>query len=203
MNFPELPFSAACERNKEPILRVLTEHLADAESVLEIGSGTGQHAEYFAKHLPHLVWYPSDREEYLSGLVRRFELANLANVQPPYRLDVNQSPWFKNDIGFDAIYTANTFHIMREDEVVRVFQNLDGLLSPCGQLFVYGPFKYDGVFTSASNQQFNQQLRARGYGSGIREFHWICQLATSARLSLAADIAMPVNNQCLVFERSK
>ena len=193
------PFSDACERNREPILAVLCEAFAQAREVLEIGSGTGQHAVYFAQHLPHLVWYTSDVVEYHAGIQAWITESGLTNVRPPLQLDVRQAPWPVGTI--DAIFTANTLHIMDWASVEALFRGVASVLRTGGMLVVYGPFNYGGQFTSKSNVQFDAVLRARGVGSALRDFEAVDALACGIGLSLLRDVAMPANNRTLVWRR--
>lgn len=191
--------SEAAERNKEPILRILRTAFAGCRQVLEIGSGTGQHATYFAAGLPHLSWQPSDVGDYLPDLARRIEQAKLPNLQPVIELDVRRRPWAAGSC--DAIFTANTLHIMSWDAVCDFFAGLEPVLQHGGVLCIYGPFRYRGDYTTASNAAFDAYLRARDALSGIRDFEAIEALATAAGLALAADHAMPANNQLLVWQK--
>ncbi|SDD14283.1 DUF938 domain-containing protein [Aquimonas voraii] len=195
-----LPFSPACERNREPILAVLREHLAIPARVLEIGSGTGQHAEFFAAHLPHLHWQSSDRADYLPGLAARIAQAGLPNLPAPFELDVaRRERWPAQR--FDAAYSANTLHIMGWPEVEQFFGLVGAVLEPGSTLVVYGPFNYGGRFTSESNAAFDAQLRADDPKRGIRDFEAVDALARAQGFALAADIAMPANNRSLVWTR--
>lgn len=192
--------SAASERNKEPILRVLVEALRDCRSVLEVGSGTGQHAVHFAQHLPHLTWQPSDLPEALTDLAERIELEGPANLRPPIALDVRVHPWPSEPV--EAIFTANTFHIMDWSGVEHFYRGVAQVLKVGGVLCVYGPFRYRGAFTSASNADFDRYLKARDPASGIRDFEAVNELAQAVGLALIADHAMPANNQALVWART-
>jgi cyclopropane fatty-acyl-phospholipid synthase-like methyltransferase len=193
------PFSTACERNQDPILDVLREHLADRKSVLEIGSGTGQHAVYFATHLPQLTWQTSDRVENHPGINAWLEDSAPTNVMPPLPLDVATGPWPTER--YDAIFSANTLHIMRWEEVVEMFARLPAVLRDDAKLVVYGPFNYAGEFTSASNAAFDRSLKAAEAYRGIRDFEVVNALAATAGLHLVEDRAMPANNRCLVWQR--
>jgi cyclopropane fatty-acyl-phospholipid synthase-like methyltransferase len=193
------PYAEACERNRGPILAVLREAFARARQVLEIGSGTGQHAVYFAQHLPHLTWQTSDMPEHHAGIGAWIADSGLANVRQPLALDVRQSPWPVATV--DAVFTANTLHIMDYGCVEAFFQGVARVLAADGVLAVYGPFNYGGQFTSASNAQFDAQLRARGVGSALRDFEAVDALARGAGLTLVRDVAMPANNRTLVWRR--
>lgn len=195
----EKPHAPSCERNREPILAVLREHFADRRAVLEIGSGTGQHAVFFAAALPWLTWQASDRQANLAGIRAWLDEAALPNTPPPLELDVNAA-WPAQR--FDAVFSANTLHILSWAEVERLFERLPGVLAAEAKLAVYGPFNYGGRFTSASNAAFDAWLKERGAHQGIRDFEAVDALARQAGLALVEDRAMPSNNRCLVWRRS-
>jgi cyclopropane fatty-acyl-phospholipid synthase-like methyltransferase len=195
----EKPCSPASERNREPILAVLRDHLDACRSVLEIGSGTGQHAVHFARHLPQLTWQTSDRPEMLSGIRLWLAEAALPNTPPPLALDVNEA-W--PAAAFDAVFTANTLHIMSGDEVARLFAHLPAVMTPRAHLVVYGPFKYGGRHTSHSNAMFDAALAAAAAHRAVRDFEAVDALARAAGLVLIEDRAMPANNRCLVWQLS-
>ncbi|NMG04547.1 DUF938 domain-containing protein [Azoarcus taiwanensis] len=197
MNLDPKPYSAACDRNKDPILEVLKQHLAAARSVLEIGSGTGQHAVHFAKQLPHLLWQCSDRAENLPGISAWLNEACLPNTPPPMQLDVTGT-WPVTR--FDAVYSANTLHIMSWQEVETFFGALPGVVQHDATLTIYGPFRYAGRHTSASNAAFDASLRQDVPHRGIRDFEAVDELAKAAGFALLADHAMPANNRCLVWK---
>jgi trans-aconitate methyltransferase len=182
------PFSEASERNRAPILEVLRRVFSESRRVLEIGSGTGQHAAYFAAELPHLVWQASDVAEHLAGI--REWIADPA----PIELDVDK-PW--PAVEADAVYSANTCHIMSWLQVERMFAGI-GKLAPA-VLALYGPFNYNGRHTSESNARFDAMLRARDPASGLRDFEAVDALAQSRGLILQEDNAMPANNRLLVW----
>ena len=192
--------SEACERNKEPIRNILAQAFAHSQKVLEIGSGTGQHAVHFAAHFPHLVWQPSDTGEYLEGLRERIRLEASPNLLPPLELDVRRLPWHVEPV--DALFTANTLHIMSWPVVRDFFRGLGEILTAPAVLCIYGPFRYDGQYTSPSNAEFDRFLRARDPESGIRNFENVNTLAGEQGLSLSADHAMPANNQLLIWQKS-
>ncbi|MBB1311571.1 DUF938 domain-containing protein [Pseudoalteromonas sp. SR41-8] len=192
------PFSQACENNKNPILSVITAYLAQVESVLEVGSGTGQHSVHFAANLPHLQWHTSDRLVNHNGIKQWLDEAKLDNLHAPVELDLNR-PWPINTV--DAIYTANTLHIVSKPLVEQFFTGVNKHLASKGLVCIYGPFKYNGNFTSESNQRFDEFLYQQDCQSGIRDFEWVQQLAEQAGLMLVDDIAMPANNQLLIFKR--
>ncbi|WP_189398109.1 DUF938 domain-containing protein [Arenicella chitinivorans] len=196
-----IPFSPACERNKDPILSVITDLLSSVESVLEIGSGTAQHAVYFAASNPSLRWQTSDLAENLEGIRAQLANAELTNTPAPLELDVTRPEWFASAVRYPLVYTANTLHIMPWTSVQALFAQLPKVLERDGYFVCYGPFKYAECFTSDSNRAFDARLRSRGVGSGIRDFEAVATLAQSAGMVLVADHTMPANNQCLIFRR--
>jgi hypothetical protein len=191
--------SEACERNKGPILRILEEAFAHSRVVLEIGSGTGQHAVHFATHLPHLFWQPSDTGEYLVGLREHLALAGPANLRAAIELDVRRQPWPLGPV--DALFTANTLHIMGWSAVRDLFRGAGTVVTAGGTLCIYGPFRYGGRYTSPSNAQFDRFLQARDPESGIRDFASVAALAAEAGLEFVADHGMPANNQLLIWRK--
>lgn len=194
----EKPFAPACERNRDPILEVLQTHLVGRRHVLEIGSGTGQHAVHFAAALSTLTWQTSDRPSYLPGIRAWLDEARLANTPPPLALDVTLT-W--PQARFDAVFTANTLHIMSWNEVVAMFSHLPEVLDEDAVLIVYGPFRYRGRHTSESNAAFDASLRANASERGIRDFEEVDALAHVQGFELVEDRAMPANNRCLVWQR--
>jgi hypothetical protein len=157
--------------------------------VLEIGSGTGQHAACFAAELPHLVWQASDVAAHLPG-IREWGVE-------PIELDVD-APWPRLDA--DAAFSANTCHIMSWPQVERMFAGV-GAIATLNTFCLYGPFNYGGRPTSASNARFDAMLRARDPLSGVRDFEAVSALARKAGFALQADHPMPANNRLLVFRR--
>ncbi|MGZ8952111.1 MAG: DUF938 domain-containing protein [Methylobacter sp.] len=194
------PFSQACENNKDPILQVIRTVFCQPTTVWEIGSGTGQHACYFAEHLTHLEWQPTDRGENIPGISLWREEAKLANLRPPLALDVTDALWPCSSI--DALFTANTLHIMSWDEVRILFDRLAEYLNAKALICIYGPFNYNNAYTSDSNAYFDQWLKSQNTLSGIRNFEDIMSLSTSCGFSLLSDIAMPANNRLLVLQNS-
>ncbi len=192
-----LPFSEACERNKDPILEVLRVCFADRSQVLEIGSGTGQHAVYLAAQLPHLTWHPTEQLEYLPPLAARIQAQGSRNLRQPTVLDVRQAVWPLRSV--DAVFTANTLHIMSWQAVVDLFRGIAAILTPSGSLCIYGPFHYGGRHTSPSNVEFDRMLRDRDPHSGIRDREAVAELAAAAGLYLDADHDLPAFNRLLVF----
>jgi cyclopropane fatty-acyl-phospholipid synthase-like methyltransferase len=193
------PFSQACENNKDPILGVIKDLFADCKSVLEIGSGTGQHAVYFAEQLQHLTWFTSDRVENLAGIGMWLESAGLENLREPVALDVCQLVW--PAIKVDAVYTANTVHIMHWHEVEALFEGVATLLPDGGVFVLYGPVNYQNQYTSDSNARFDVMLKTRDPESGIRNFEDLNRLADNAGLILKNDFDMPANNRIISWTK--
>lgn len=191
------PYSEACEQNKDPILKVLQEVFADRRRVLEIGSGTGQHAVYFGPQFSHLIWQPSDLPGHLAGIRMWLDECRPPNVHPPLELDMDAGPW--PDQMFDAVFSANTAHIMSESQVARMFAGVGAVLPANGVFALYGPFNYRGRYTSDSNARFDQWLKARDPLSGIRDFEALETLAQTHGMVLLKDYEMPVNNRTLVW----
>lgn len=196
---PVKPYSAACERNREPILDVLRVHFADRHKVLEIGSGSGQHAVHFAAALPQLTWQTSDRAPNLPGIRAWLDAAALPNTPAPLVLDVNTGPWPRTP--FDAVFSANTLHIMAWPEVEQLFAQLPMLTDVGAKLVIYGPFNIHGHYTSDSNAAFDRALRARDPRMGLRDVAAVDALANRAGFGLRADLALPANNFCRVWQR--
>ncbi len=194
-----LPHSDACERNKGPILEVLRKEFAACTHVLEIGSGTGQHAVHFATALPGLVWQPSEVAGEMPGLRRRIFNEGPSNLRAPVVIDVAETPWDVRKV--DGVFTANTLHIMHWPRVEAFFAGLPAVAKPGTVLAVYGPFRSGGKHTSGSNESFDAMLRARDPGSGIRDFEAVDGLARAAGFAFLADHAMPANNRTLVWKR--
>ncbi|MCS6946818.1 MAG: class I SAM-dependent methyltransferase [Steroidobacteraceae bacterium] len=199
MTVRALPFSAASERNKGPILAVLQREFAAARTVLEIGSGTGQHAVHFARGMPWLQWQPTDVAMQLPDLQARLTAEAPANVRAARALDVDVDDWPEGP--FDAVFSANTLHILSWPQVERFWSGIERALGRPGVVAVYGPFKYGGAFTTPSNAAFDASLRARDPASGVRDFERVDALARAAGLELTADHALPANNQLLVWRR--
>jgi SAM-dependent methyltransferase len=196
---PMLPFSAACERNKDPILEILRNRLAGRSQVLEIGSGTGQHAAHFARALEHLIWHPTEQLAYLADLAERVKLEGSHNLRAPTLLDVRQAVWPVRSV--DAVFTANTLHIMSWAEVTALFRGVGNVLAPGGVLCIYGPFRYAGRYTSDSNQEFDRMLQERDAQSGLRDLQAITPLAGQYGLRLEADHDLPANNRLLIYTK--
>lgn len=192
------PFSQACENNKAPILAILKSAFAPCKQVLEIGSGTGQHAVFFAQALAKLKWQPSDRRDNHKAINQWLSDYKGSNMLPLLELEIGQSPWPKN---FDAVFSANTLHIMPWPIAQRMLQELASHLPVNGVFAVYGPFNYGGHFTSDSNAQFDIWLKERGAHQGIRDFEAVARLLEAGGLTLVRDHAMPSNNRLLVWKK--
>jgi cyclopropane fatty-acyl-phospholipid synthase-like methyltransferase len=196
-----LTSSEACERNKGPILGVLRQELAGCQRVLEIGSGTGQHAVHFATHLPQLAWQPTEMAENLASLSARVRAEGPPNLAAPLVLDVRDRPWQVPPA--DAVFSANTLHIMSFSSVQEFFRGVGQVLRGTGVLCVYGPFRFAGRYTSESNADFDRFLRERDALSGIRDFEALDALARAAGLAFAADHDLPANNRTLVWRGAR
>ena len=222
MNAP--PFSAACERNREPILAVLRDRFGGCRRVLEIGSGTGQHAVHFAAALPQLTWQTTDRADNLPGIRAWLAAAALPNTPPPREFDVARDrapldPALRDraaaaDVApresmpfdaapYDAVFSANTLHIMSWHEVEQLFARLPGLTAAHALLAVYGPFNYAGAFTSDSNAAFDASLKRQAPHMGIRDAEAVDALARKAGFVLIDDVAMPANNHTRIWQRQE
>jgi cyclopropane fatty-acyl-phospholipid synthase-like methyltransferase len=193
------PFAESSEQNKHVILAVLQQEFAHAQSVLEIGSGTGQHAVFFAAQLPHLHWYASDVAENLPGIVQWLSEFIGDNLSGPLLLDVTQGEWPLAQV--DAIFSANTAHIMHWPAVQAMFRGAANVLQTGGRFCLYGPFNYHGAFTSDSNTRFDEWLKARDPQSGVRDIEDLSALAEEVGLQLVRDHAMPANNRTLVWQK--
>ena len=194
------PFAESCEQNKSPILEILKHYLMDSETVLEVGSGTGQHAVFFAQQFPHLTWYTSDQQAYLAGIQSWLDEAVTDNIQGPLLLDVNQTQWPLEEV--TAVYSANTVHIMDWQSVENMFAGIGRVLKTQGIFCLYGPFNYGGEFSCESNARFDLWLKQRDPGSGVRDFEALQQLAEKAGMSLVDDHEMPANNRTLVWKKN-
>ncbi len=194
------PYSESCEQNRAPIFAVLEPRVRDCEHLLEIGSGTGQHAVYFAADLPHLTWQTSDCRVNHAGIRAWLDEAGLPNVERPMALDVLEDEWPTGP--FDAVFSANTAHIMPTDAVVAMFRGVGALLRDAGSFLLYGPFNVDGRFTSESNARFDAWLKQRDPRMGIRDMAWLNELAMDSGLRFREDLEMPANNRTLVWTKT-
>lgn len=192
-------FSQACENNKNPIFNILSAQLKQVSNVLEIGSGTAQHAIFFTTLLPNLTWQTTDQGEYFSKLQELIEQQQSSQLPEPLQLDVNQAIWPVQNCEF--IFTANTLHIMPWSCVEKLFLGIKSTLAEEGHFYLYGPFNYNGQYTSKSNQEFDLRLKETNQLSGIRDIEKILQLAKNAQLELLVDHEMPANNRLLHFRK--
>lgn len=205
MDVDALPFSPACLRNQEPILTLLRRWLAPGGRVLEVGSGSGQHAIHMARHLPGVRWQPSERLEALGGLAARISLEGMnglapgAQVAAPLVLDVTQPRWPAGP--FEAVFTANTLHIMPATALPHLLAGGARVLAADGLLLIYGPFRYGERHTAASNEAFDAHLRQLDPAMGVRDAEAIQREAADQGLHLQADEPMPANNRLLVFQK--
>ena len=194
------PFSESCVQNQAVILKQLQQLCPYPANVLEVGSGTGQHAVYFARHLPHLNWYTSDQLEYHSGIKLWVNESGLYNVHLPVELNVKQQNW--PDLSIDIVFSANTAHIMSQAEVESFFHGVGLQLNEGGLFILYGPFNYNGQYTSESNAQFDIWLKQRNSLSCIKDFEFVNKLAAQAGMTLLQDISMPANNKILCWKKT-
>ena len=196
---PELPFSDYAARNAAPILEVLQSELANSRQVLEIGSGTGQHAAIFAEQLRHVKWQPSDVAENVSGIEAWVEHAQLPNLQSVLTLDVLTAAL--PTASCDAVYSANTAHIMHVQAVERMISIVGKTVAASGRFILYGPFRRAGQFNTESNRQFDENLRARDAGMGIRDLEMLDDLCAQQKMQRIRLYAMPANNHIAVWEK--
>jgi len=193
------PFSEACENNKVPILAVISGYFSPGDIILEIGSLTTQHVQYFARQMPRVTWQPSDIKANLDTVRAGLAGVDLDNILPPLPLDVTDDSWPL--VMADGVFSANTLHIMPESHIGRFFRGVGTVLAPQGHLCVYGPFNYNGEYTSESNARFDQWLKAQGRHGGIRDFEVVNAHATQEGLVLVSDHEMPANNRMLVWQK--
>lgn len=194
-----LAFSSASERNRQPILDCLIELLPGKGTVLEIGSGTGQHAVFFTRHLTGIHWQPTDRAENLEGLEAQFAARGNPRIHRPLKLDVLKDPWPESS--YDAAFSANTAHIMPWEAVQAMFTGVTRHLLAGARFCLYGPFNINDAYTSAGNEQFDERLRLQDPQMGIRDISAVESLSNSCQMYLEQKIAMPANNFLLVFAR--
>ena len=191
--------SPASDRNKQPIADILEIYLKRSTRLLEIGSGSGQHAIYLGGEFPSVQWVTSEVKANLKDLTSELKAAKIKNVHGPERLVVGKDDFPKGK--FDYAYTANTLHIMSWKECKGFFKLLGKRLREGSMVFIYGPFNYDGKFTSESNEKFNQWLKDKNESSGIRNFEDVKSNMEKAGFQIVNDHEMPANNRLLVFER--
>lgn len=194
----DLPHSPASDRNRKPICQVLRRWLPDQARVLEIGSGSGQHAVYFCDRIPGLHWQATELAEHMAGLRLRLAVEG-SQLPAPMELDVRQADWPEGP--YDAIFTANTLHIMPWDHTPVLIRQSAKRLVPGGLLVIYGPFQYQGRHTADSNRQFDHSLTNRDPAMGVRDAVAVSRLAEMHGLIAEADIAMPANNRILIFRQ--
>lgn len=194
------PFAESCEQNKLPILKVLEQYLSDKNHLLEIGSGTGQHAVFFSQQFPHITWQTSDQKQYHDGIHLWIDESNLDNVKYPLEIEVCK-PWPELE-KMDVIYSANTTHIMSWEDVKCFFEGVGNTLKLGGHFILYGPFNFNNQFSSDSNAQFDKRLKERDPLSGIRNFEDLCILGEQNGLHFEDNIEMPVNNRILVWVKN-
>lgn len=193
------PCAPAAERNSGPILDVLRDIFAEPASVLEIGSGTGQHAVHFGRELPHLTWQTSDLEENHTGIRAWLEEADLPNVRPPIVVDVLTAKLPPSS--YDAVYSANTTHVMSIVAVEKMFELVGTVLRTGGPFCLYGPFRQQGEFNAASNAQFDAKLRGQDPSMGIRDLEDLDRFAAVNGLRHRQLVAMPSNNYLAVWKK--
>ena len=191
-------WSRPADNNKDPILAELKRLLVVGDTVLEIGSGSGQHAVHFAREMPGIRWQPTDRGEYFQALHANLARVDLKNIEPPLHLDVEHFP---QDLDCDAAYCANVLHIMPERLMPALFDGVAANLRTGGLFVVYGPFKYGGAFTTDSNERFDGWLKGQGAEQGIRDIEAVTIEAERCGMALIEDLAMPANNQLLLFRQ--
>ena len=199
-----IPFSQACENNKQPILDVLQQEFKESTHVLEVGSGTGQHSVYFAPRLTHLIWQTSDVLAHHATINAWHTAYPAPNLYAAVAFDLAVDPLpmsLASNQPYDVVFTANTLHIISWLLVEKLFELVGDTLPINGKLIVYGPFNESGQYTSAGNQQFDISLRQRDPNSGIRHLEDIIALAKTHHLRLSNKYAMPANNQLVVFQK--
>ncbi len=194
----EKPFAPAAKENQDAILKALREEFKQSNSVLEIGSGTGQHAAYFSQQLTHLEWQASDKKEMLAGINMWISDTHFHNAPPPIELDVRLN-WPQQR--YQAAYAANIAHIMHWNEIEALFSGLDQVLTGSAVFCLYGPFNVDGNYTSESNRRFDQYLRDRDSESYIRDKNDLDQLAIKNNFQTSTEREMPANNKILCWKR--
>ncbi len=194
------PVSAASERNKQVILEVILPVFSNCQDILEIGTGTGQHAVFFGAQMPHLSWHTSDLLENHDAIRAWLQDSETENVLPPLELDVDQAHWPVRQ--FDGVFSANTAHIMACSSVRNMFGGIGRVLKSQAVFCLYGPFNYNQVFTSPSNADFDAWLKSVAPHQGVRNFEDVCDLANANGMNLESDIEMPANNKLLVFRKT-
>jgi cyclopropane fatty-acyl-phospholipid synthase-like methyltransferase len=195
------PSAPAAVRNRQPILEVIANEFRDCKSVLEIGSGTGQHAVFFAESMPWLNWQTSDLAENHAGIRSWIAGAGLANVRDPILLDVERADEF--EARFDGVFSSNTAHIMSLNGVRCMFDVIGRLLPDGGAFCLYGPFNQNGEFSSDSNRRFDASLRRQNPAMGVRNLEELDEFAKKQSMHRDRLYAMPANNQIAVWRKSE
>jgi len=200
------PFSPACERNKIPILAALKQVITDKDRhLLEVGSGTGQHAVFMAPHFPWLTWHTSDLPQNHASITAWIEESGVSSIRKPLRYEAGRDafPTCQESGSFDVVYAANTLHIMSWERALALIADLGAHVRSGGRVVFYGPFNYGGQYTSPSNAAFDAWLKQQDAESGIRDFEAVSQAMQSAGFQCAQDISMPAKNRVLVFRRGQ
>ncbi len=192
----------SCERNKLPILEVLKEYLNPGDHLLEIGSGGGMHALYFTQNLPVARWQMTEMPEYMEAIQARFIQQGNSQMATPLSLDCRAAHWGLPQ-QYDAIFSANTVHIMSWQAVCGLMNGVHKALKPEGLFLLYGPFRYNGEDTAASNTAFHEYLKNTSAEMGLRDYQEMAALAKLAGLQLIKDIPMPANNRILIFKHEQ
>lgn len=195
----DLPVAPACLRNQQPIAELLQQEIADHSVVLELGSGTGQHAWYITEQIPTLIWQPSDLSESIPAINAWRAKSSQDNFLPPLVLDITQDLWPVKQV--DAVFSANLVHYVGWPKVRAMMSGIARVLRDQGLALFYGPFNYDGQFTSDGNESLDACLRDRDPESGIKDFEQIVLAARKEKLRLVKDIEMPANNRMLFFQK--
>lgn len=196
------PYSGSCDENRGPILKVLKQELSNRRRLLEIGSGTGQHAVYLAGEFPELVWQTSEVRDMHEGIHAWLAEAGAPpNILPPLCMDVCNDTW--PDARYDAAFSANTVHIISWPQTQCLFSGMGKVLEPGGIFCLYGPFNYNGNYTSESNEEFDEWLKIRDPLSGIRDFEALNALASEAGMEFRKDYEMPANNRILTWLKAR
>jgi SAM-dependent methyltransferase len=190
----------APERNKGPILDVLTEHLLEEAEILEVAGGSGQHAAHFAHARPRWTWHATDAaDEHVASMGAWARELALPNLPEPFALDVHDQPWSAPPV--DAVFCANMIHIAPWSAGQALVAGAGALLSPGGLLILYGPFRLAGAHTAPSNASFDESLKGRDPGWGVRDLEAVDALANQAGLERIARVPMPANNQTVIWRR--
>ncbi len=195
------PHAPATDRNKQAILSVIRQEFGDCSSILEIGSGTGQHAVHFAAELDHVTWQTSDVQENHAGIRSWLRDAALPNVRAPFVLDVLTAP--VPDERYDGVFSANTAHIMSFEGVEKMFSLVGSVLNDSGVFVLYGPFRQKGEFNAPSNAAFHESLRQQNHEMGVRHLEDLDRLAAKGGMRRARVYAMPANNHIVVWLKQR